>query len=169
MKRSACRRSAGWQYWAAPLLRLSSCSSAGRWTGKTAASSNGPPHKPTGDGFQACPRVLQAGVRPPPLLREIITMTLNSALQQLIDNHETGHALAQSFYADPGVFSLDRETILDESWHLAGHVSRVPRPGDYFLFNLFGEEIIINRAGDDKLYAHYNVCRHRGLARVPGA
>ena len=89
-------------------------------------------------------------------------MTLNSAVQQLIDNHEAGHALAQSFYADPEVFSLDRETILDESWHLAGHVSRVPRPGDYFLFNLLGEEIIINRAGDEKLYAHYNVCRHRG-------
>ena len=59
------------------------------------------------------PHIVSGG--PSPLFREMITMTLNSTLQQLIDNHAAGHALAQSFYADPGMFSLDRETILDES------------------------------------------------------
>ena len=83
-------------------------------------------------------------------------------IQGLLDSHVTGHALQQAFYSDPDVFSVDREKILDSLWHLAGHVSRIPESGDYFLFRLCGEEIIIVRGKDDNIHAHYNVCRHRG-------
>ena len=43
-----------------------------------------------------------------------------------------------------------------------GHVSRIPNYGDYFLFNIGKESIIIIRDKDNSVHAHYNVCRHRG-------
>ena len=83
-------------------------------------------------------------------------------IQDLLASHITGHALQQAFYSDPGVFSIDREIILDRLWHLAGHASGIPDSGDYFLFRIYGEEIIIVRDKDGDIHAHYNVCRHRG-------
>ena len=83
-------------------------------------------------------------------------------MQDLLNSHITGHALQQAFYSDPDVFSIDREKILGGLWHLAGHASRIPNSGDYFLFRMFGEEIIIVRDRDGAIHAHYNVCRHRG-------
>lgn len=83
-------------------------------------------------------------------------------IQGLLDSHISGHALQQAFYSDPAVFSVDRERVLDRLWHLAGHVSRIPDSGDYFLFRLCGEEIIIVRGNNGAIHAHYNVCRHRG-------
>ncbi|MDE0155991.1 MAG: aromatic ring-hydroxylating dioxygenase subunit alpha [Gammaproteobacteria bacterium] len=83
-------------------------------------------------------------------------------IQDLVGGHVAGHTLQQPFYGDPDVFSLDRERVLDRLWHLAGHVSRIPAAGDYFLFRICGEEIIIVRGRDGNIHAHYNVCRHRG-------
>ena len=37
-----------------------------------------------------------------------------------------------------------------------------PNPGDYFLFNIGNESIIIIKDFESKIHAHYNVCRHRG-------
>ena len=83
-------------------------------------------------------------------------------IQDLVNSQVTGHTLQQPFYGDPDVFSVDRERVLDRLWHLAGHVSRIPAAGDYFLFRICGEEIIIVRGRDGDIHAHYNVCRHRG-------
>ena len=87
---------------------------------------------------------------------------LGTDIQDLLNRHITGHALQQVFYSAPDVFSVDRERVLDNLWHLAGHVSRIPNSGDYFLFRIYGEEIIIVRADNGAIRAHYNVCRHRG-------
>ena len=45
---------------------------------------------------------------------------------------------------------------------MAGHVSQIPEPGDFLLFELAGESIILIRDADGVVRAHYNVCRHRG-------
>ena len=83
-------------------------------------------------------------------------------IQDLLNSHITGHALQQAFYVDPDVFLFDRERVLHKLWHMAGHVSRIPEIGDYFIFRICGEEIIIIRGSNGDIHAHYNVCRHRG-------
>ena len=93
---------------------------------------------------------------------ELPAMNSNTDIQNLAGNHQAGHALQRAFYCDPGIFLSDREKILDNSWHMAGHGSRIPNEGDYFLFNICGEELIIVRGKGGDIYAHYNVCRHRG-------
>jgi Rieske 2Fe-2S family protein len=57
---------------------------------------------------------------------------------------------------------LDKERVIFRQWQFVDHVSRIPNRGDFFLFTIAGEEIIITRGDEDKIHAHFNVCRHRG-------
>lgn len=83
-------------------------------------------------------------------------------LSTLIGQHRDGFSMAQPFYADPDIFQADVERVILPEWHLVDHVSRIPDAGDYFLFELAGESIIVIRGWDGEIRAFYNVCRHRG-------
>jgi Rieske 2Fe-2S family protein len=72
------------------------------------------------------------------------------------------HSLDRAFYTNPAVFERERERIFRNHWILAGHVSEIPEPGDYRLFEVAGESIILVRDARGEVRAHYNVCRHRG-------
>lgn len=80
----------------------------------------------------------------------------------LIAAQKPGHAMAQPFYTDPDIFAADRDAIFARDWLLAGLVSEIPGPGDYLIFDILHDSIIICRddAGDIRAFA--NVCRHRG-------
>jgi Rieske 2Fe-2S family protein len=54
------------------------------------------------------------------------------------------------------------ERVVGTKWLVAGHVDRVRSKGDYFLFKVGDESIIIVRSDDTTINAFYNVCRHRG-------
>jgi Rieske 2Fe-2S family protein len=45
---------------------------------------------------------------------------------------------------------------------VAGHVDRVRNKGDYFLFKVGNESLIIVRSDESTINAFFNVCRHRG-------
>jgi Rieske 2Fe-2S family protein len=70
--------------------------------------------------------------------------------------------LPQEYYASEEVFEREKERIFSGYWACAGHQSRIPNPGNYFLLNLFDESLIILRDKDGRIRAFYNVCRHRG-------
>jgi len=70
--------------------------------------------------------------------------------------------LPGEFYTSPELFDEERERIFSRSWLYSGHVSQIPRPGDYFLATLDGESVIVTRDSEDRVQAFYNVCRHRG-------
>jgi Rieske 2Fe-2S family protein len=80
----------------------------------------------------------------------------------LIAAQRPGHSLDQAFYGDPAIFERERDRIFSNHWIMAGHVSQIPEAGDYRLFDLAGESIILVRDGFGTVRAHYNVCRHRG-------
>ena len=50
-------------------------------------------------------------------------------------------------------------------WLVAGVAQDVSEPGDYFVFRMEPESIIVSRTRNNELAALYNVCQHRG-ARV---
>ena len=83
-------------------------------------------------------------------------------IEALIEAQRPGFSLDQAFYTHPEIFARDRERILRNHWIMAGHVSQLPEPGDYRLFDLAGESIILIRDAGGIVRAHYNVCRHRG-------
>ena len=80
----------------------------------------------------------------------------------IIDRQKPTCSHEQAMYCDPQIFQLDLEHVIAKQWQLVDHESRIPHRGDYFLFEVGDESIIIIRGQDDTVYAHYNVCRHRG-------
>ena len=86
----------------------------------------------------------------------------NVDLKKLIRNQKPNYTLDQAFYVNDYIFDLDIKNIFSKQWVFVGHISRIPNHGDYFLFNIGNESVIIIRDENDYIHAHYNVCRHRG-------
>ena len=70
--------------------------------------------------------------------------------------------LAREYYLSPEVFTAEQERIFTKRWFCAGHVSRLPGAGDYFILDAYAESIIVLRDTNGEVRAFYNVCRHRG-------
>jgi len=84
-------------------------------------------------------------------------------LDRLIAEHKPGHALPREFQTDPGIYQLDLERVWRRGWLFAGHTCQVKSPGDYFVFDLDTDSIIVVRGDDERLHALHNTCRHRGM------
>ncbi len=91
-----------------------------------------------------------------------MTRTNGMDIDAMIARHRDGFSMEKPFYLDPGVFEADVERVIMPIWHLVDHASRIPNAGDYFLFELAGESIIVVRGWEGEIRAFYNVCRHRG-------
>lgn len=83
-------------------------------------------------------------------------------IDDLAARQRPGWSLDAEFYTDPSIFRRDRERLLTRQWIMAGHVAQIPAPGDYCLFDLAGDNLILVRARDGEVHALFNVCRHRG-------
>lgn len=69
-------------------------------------------------------------------------------------------------YSDPGFYALEIEHVFRKTWLAAGHVSELPKPGSYKLFEELNQSIIVSRGTDDVVRAFKNACRHRAAAIV---
>ena len=76
-----------------------------------------------------------------------------------------GYAMDPYFYRSHLVYEKELDRILYRSWLYAAHVSQLPDPGDYVLFELGEDSIIVSRDEQGNVHALMNICRHRG-ARV---
>lgn len=83
-------------------------------------------------------------------------------IDDLIAAYQANYSLEQPFYFSPEIFEEEFIHLFSRQWQFTDHISRIPHKGDYFLFRIAGEEIIVVRGEGDTVYAHFNVCRHRG-------
>src|SRR4051812_25274654 len=70
--------------------------------------------------------------------------------------------LPGEYFVSPQYFAAEIQKIFSEEWICVGHESQIPKPGDYFLRELAGENLIVIRDRQWEIRAYYNVCRHRG-------
>jgi len=84
------------------------------------------------------------------------------SIKRLAANARLGYSLEQPFYTSDAVFEADMDHVISQKWIMAGHVSCIPNRGDYFLYKIGGEQIIIIRENTESIRAFFNVCRHRG-------
>ncbi|MBL0356413.1 MAG: aromatic ring-hydroxylating dioxygenase subunit alpha [Chitinophagaceae bacterium] len=83
-------------------------------------------------------------------------------VKQLVSTYKPGFSLEQAFYTSDEVFEAEWQFIFKKHWLYAGNTAQIPKAGAYFLYHLQKNSIIIIRGSDEKVYAHYNTCRHRG-------
>jgi Rieske 2Fe-2S family protein len=70
--------------------------------------------------------------------------------------------LERAHYSSEEVYRAELERIFFDSWICAGRSEQIANPGDYVLFTLGDESLIVLRDREGVARAHYNVCRHRG-------
>ena len=68
-------------------------------------------------------------------------------------------------YISPDYLQTEFDEIFAKQWLFAGLESDLQETGDYFVFNIGRESILVSRTQTGELAANYNVCQHRG-ARV---
>src|SRR5512143_3483822 len=83
-------------------------------------------------------------------------------LKETVALRQPGHGLPRPLYHDELVYRAEMAFIWRAGWLFAGHSCQIPKPGDYFLYDVDGDSVIIVRDGDGQVQALYNVCRHRG-------
>ena len=84
------------------------------------------------------------------------------SIKELLNHHQEDWSLDQRFYKDESIFDLEKNHIFYDSWIFIGHESQIPNKGDYFVYKLLDEEIIVLRNKENEVKAFFNVCRHRG-------
>jgi Rieske 2Fe-2S family protein len=92
----------------------------------------------------------------------MLSTAQSALLAPLAATTRSGYTLDQGFYCDDDIFAADMDQVVNRKWIVAGHVDQVRRKGDYFLFKIGNESLIIIRSDDSTVNAFYNVCRHRG-------
>ncbi len=83
-------------------------------------------------------------------------------MKEAISSWIMGKSLPAELYNDTEVFASDMSWLLDSQWFLTGHVSQIPDAGDFYLFQIAAESVIINRNQSGDIRAFHNTCRHRG-------
>lgn len=77
------------------------------------------------------------------------------------------HTLSGEYFTSDEIYRAEQQRIFATHWLLAGHISQVPRAGDYFVFDVDRESVLVmrGRAADGspgEIRAFHNHCRHRG-------
>ncbi len=85
-----------------------------------------------------------------------------TSLKSLVDSRQPNHGLPRQFYHDELLYRFEMDAVWRQGWLFAGHSVQIPKPGDYFLYDVEGDSVIIVRGDDGQVNALYNVCRHRG-------
>lgn len=80
--------------------------------------------------------------------------------QPFIDNG-TGIPDPDRYYSKE-YMQKEWDQVWTKVWTLAGPLSDIPDPGDYFLYELGRESIIVTRTENGEVKAFYNACPHRG-------
>ncbi len=86
-------------------------------------------------------------------------------VSQWLRQDRKGHSLPRGLYVSEDAFAFDSEVMLKSVWLYACTVAHVKNPGDYFVFEVAHNSIIIVRGRDGEVRAFWNSCRHRG-ARI---
>ncbi len=83
-------------------------------------------------------------------------------IAQLLAADRKGHTLPQQLYVGEEAFRFDTQVLLPSVWLFACTVAHIKKPGDWFVFEMARNSVIIVRGKDGEVRAFFNSCRHRG-------
>lgn len=73
-----------------------------------------------------------------------------------------------SWYAEPGIHDVERNTVFRENWLIAATADQLRTPGDFVAGRIANEPYVVVRGQDRCLRAFDNVCRHHAAQVVIG-
>jgi len=87
---------------------------------------------------------------------------VEEGFKELLLKCQGSHSLPRQFYTSEMLYKMDIEHYWNHSWIWVGHVSQIPKVGDFFVFDYGYESVIVARDKNKNVNAFLNVCRHRG-------
>jgi phenylpropionate dioxygenase-like ring-hydroxylating dioxygenase large terminal subunit len=69
-------------------------------------------------------------------------------------------------YHDPQFYALECERLWPRVWQMACRLEEIPQPGDFVVYDILDQSVIITRVNDTTVKAYHNACRHRGVQLV---
>ncbi len=72
------------------------------------------------------------------------------------------HISAKRYY-DPEFYALEREHLWPRVWQMACRLEEIPKRGDYSVYDIFDQSVIVIRIDETTIKAFHNHCRHRGV------
>ncbi len=75
----------------------------------------------------------------------------------------------RDLYISQELFELEQEHFFSNTWNYVGHDSQIPKPGDFFTFEIAGQPLIVVRHSDGSVKVLMNRCAHKGARLVSEA
>lgn len=97
---------------------------------------------------------------------------MGANVKDLIDCYDPNRSLAtastppSSWYTDPNILELEKQTVFSRSWQFIGRSEQVHEPGQYISCEIAGEPIFTIKGNDNVLRGFFNVCRHHAAAVI---
>jgi len=91
-------------------------------------------------------------------------------LEEIISSYDPTEQLAEastipaSWYLDPQVAELERQTVFSRSWQVASRLDQLQKSGQYVTCDVASEPLVVVRGNDGVLRGFFNVCRHHAAA-----
>ncbi|GHC96319.1 aromatic ring-hydroxylating oxygenase subunit alpha [Novosphingobium pokkalii] len=83
-------------------------------------------------------------------------------IAELLNQDRPGYTLPQRLYTSEEAFAFDTQVMLKSVWLYACTVAHVKNPGDFYVFEMANNSVVILRGKDGVVRAFYNTCTHRG-------
>ena len=71
-------------------------------------------------------------------------------------------------YFDPEFARAEAERLWPRTWQMACRLEEIPGVGDYLVYEILTDSIVVLRTGEAEVRAFHNVCPHRGNQLVSG-
>jgi len=79
------------------------------------------------------------------------------------------HGLGTGRYIDPGFTRLEYERLWNRVWQAAARLDEIPETGDYTVYDIGDQSVLIVRVDSSTIKAYHNVCPHRGTTLGEGS
>lgn len=100
-----------------------------------------------------------------PTYKEIISSDVIPAPDWLIADSvpDLGHeAIPATNYTSEEFFKKEVEKVWLKCWQMACREEEIPNVGDYHLYEVVGQSVLVVRSSETEIQAFLNVCTHRG-------
>ena len=72
-------------------------------------------------------------------------------------------------YRDREFAKLEAELFWPRVWQMACRIDQIPDPGDYVVYDILDQSVVVVRADEETVRAFHNVCPHRATALAVGS
>ena len=69
-------------------------------------------------------------------------------------------------YYDPEFFELEKKMLWPRVWQMACRLEEIPTTGDFVVYDILDQSVIVVRVDENTIKAYHNHCRHRGVELV---